>query len=362
MKKILIIEDNQLVREKVIKTLELAGYEVLVAENGKIGIEKARNENPDLVICSIIMPELDGYAVLRILNKNPNTSSIPFIFFTVKSEMSDLRKGMNLGADDYIIKPLEESDLLEAIETRLKISNDLNSKVKKNKDHFIKSNIKVSEGIQELIDLPKERKEKKFIKKEEIYREDDYANYLYYVTSGKVKCEKIDSYGKSFITKIYSKGDFFGYNSLLQGDYYRSSAVAMNNSCLSIIPKNVFLDLLEKNKKVSAKFIKMLSLSSLDNEKRLLQLAYSPVVERVSSELINITTNRDQKNSEIKCVDISREDFASIIGTAKESLIRELSELRKAGVIKIKGPKIFILNLDRLKATSKDFYNIAVKS
>lgn len=122
MKRILLIEDNPDVRENTAEILELAGYEVDTAENGKIGVSKANEKPFDLIICDIMMPELDGYGVLHILNKNPKTSATPFIFLTAKAERADFRKGMNMGADDYLTKPFEETDLLDAIELRLQKS------------------------------------------------------------------------------------------------------------------------------------------------------------------------------------------------------------------------------------------------
>ena len=120
MKKILLIEDNQEIRENIAEILALANYDVLEAEHGKAGIELAKIENPDLIICDIMMPQLDGYGVLHLLSKNPATSGIPFIFLTAKSEKQDFRKGMNLGADDYLIKPFDDLELLDAVEMRLK--------------------------------------------------------------------------------------------------------------------------------------------------------------------------------------------------------------------------------------------------
>src|ERR1041384_6762740 len=119
-KKILVIEDNPEVRENTSEILDLAGYNVVVAPNGKVGVELAQKENPDLIICDIMMPELDGYGVLHILNKKSETAGIPFIFLTAKTEKADIRKGMNLGADDYLTKPFDDTDLLNAVEARLR--------------------------------------------------------------------------------------------------------------------------------------------------------------------------------------------------------------------------------------------------
>ena len=119
-KKILLIEDNQEMRENTAEILELANYKVSTAANGKAGVEAALKEIPDLIVCDIMMPDLDGYGVLYLLGKNASTAGIPFIFLTAKAEKSDLRKGMSMGADDYITKPFEEMELLNAVDTRLK--------------------------------------------------------------------------------------------------------------------------------------------------------------------------------------------------------------------------------------------------
>ncbi|RYG47560.1 MAG: response regulator, partial [Chitinophagaceae bacterium] len=109
---ILLIEDNLEIRENTAEILELANYRVTTAENGKLGVEAALKEHPDLIICDVMMPVLDGYGVLHLLNKNAGLEGIPFIFLTAKSERSDLRKGMEMGADDYITKPFTDIELL----------------------------------------------------------------------------------------------------------------------------------------------------------------------------------------------------------------------------------------------------------
>src|ERR1700741_5449852 len=120
MKSILVIDDNKDIRENTAEILDLAGYKIFKAENGKKGVEQALKEKPDVIICDIMMPELDGYGVLHLLRKNPESQNIPFIFLTAKTERTDFRKGMEMGADDYVTKPFEDIELLNAIETRLK--------------------------------------------------------------------------------------------------------------------------------------------------------------------------------------------------------------------------------------------------
>ncbi len=120
MKKILLIEDNDNIRENTAEILELSNYKVIVAENGKTGVEMAIEHTPDLIICDIMMPVLDGYGVLHAIHRKEAIKNTPFIFLTAKTERSDLRKGMELGADDYITKPFSGAELLSAVESRFK--------------------------------------------------------------------------------------------------------------------------------------------------------------------------------------------------------------------------------------------------
>jgi DNA-binding NarL/FixJ family response regulator len=120
MKKILVIEDEPEMRRNLVTILRLEKYEPLSAENGRIGLELAIKEKPDLILCNVMMPELDGHGVLKSLRENSGTASIPFIFLTAKGEKIDQRNGMNLGADDYLTKPVAKAELLEAIVARLR--------------------------------------------------------------------------------------------------------------------------------------------------------------------------------------------------------------------------------------------------
>ncbi len=119
MNTILVIEDEPQVRENIQEILELSDFETLIAPNGQIGLEIAKAKQPDLIICDIMMPELDGYGVLSALRQDEATVNIPVIFLTAKAERSDFRQGMELGADDYLTKPFTPEELLGAIASRL---------------------------------------------------------------------------------------------------------------------------------------------------------------------------------------------------------------------------------------------------
>jgi DNA-binding NarL/FixJ family response regulator len=119
MTRILVIEDEPQMRRNLVTILRLEQFEPLAAEQGPAGVELARRERPDLVLCDVMMPDLDGYGVLKALHDDPATMNIPFIFLTARGERMDVRAGMNLGADDYLVKPVDKADLLRAIRTRL---------------------------------------------------------------------------------------------------------------------------------------------------------------------------------------------------------------------------------------------------
>jgi CRP/FNR family transcriptional regulator, polysaccharide utilization system transcription regulator len=347
MKKILLIEDNPEVRENTAEILELSNFDVITAPNGREGVKLAQEAMPDLIICDIMMPELDGYGVLHILGKNPATASIPFIFLTAKAEKSDFRKGMTLGADDYITKPFDEAELLNAVEIRLKKSEMLKSQYANNEEG-LNEFIRDARGLEELKKLSQERKKRAFKKKQVIFAENQYPQNLFYINSGKVKTYKSNEDGKDFITGLYGPGDFLGYVALLEETKYAESAEAIEETEVTLIPKEDFSALLHKNRDVAMKFIKLLSKNLKEQEENLLKLAYNSVRKRVADVLVNLYGNfktTDDKPVEIM---VPREDIARMAGTATESVIRVLSDFKDEKLIELKGRKITVLNYPKL--------------
>lgn len=347
MKKILIIEDNEDVRENITEILELANYEVLAAENGKVGVSYAQQHHPDLIICDIMMPELDGYGVLHILSKNPSTAPVPFIFLTAKAEKDDFRKGMNLGADDYLTKPFDDIELLDAVETRLK-KGEMFSKTFENNLDGLNQLMDTARGLEELKNLSKDRRVRQYKAKSNIYLEGDIANALYLVNKGQVKTYKTNSDGKDYIIGLYKTGDFIGYMALLEDSSHNESAMVLEDSEICIIPKDDFMTLVYNNRDVANRFIKMLSNNLIEKEEQLLALAYSSVRQRVAEALLMLDERMDE-NERKEGISITRENLAGIVGTAIESVIRTLSDFKEEKIIDIKGKKIKILNKDKLK-------------
>jgi CRP-like cAMP-binding protein/CheY-like chemotaxis protein len=346
-KKILIIEDDELLRENTAEILELANYEVVTAVNGKKGVEAARNTSPDVIICDIMMPELDGYGVIYLLSKDPATSGIPFIFLSAKSEKSDIRKGMALGADDYLTKPFEEMDLLAAIEGRLKRSEVLRQEyayTREGLDEFI-DNV---HQISALRDLYEDRTPRKFKKKEPVYHQGDIPHYLFFVNSGKVKTYQIHDDGKEYINELFHEGEFFGYLPIMEGRTYPDFAEAMEESEICRIPKEDFNSLLKKDRDVGNAFIKLLTNNLYEKEKKLLSLAYDTVRKRTANALLELATRFGHDEGEFS-MDISRTDLASMVGTASESVIRTLSDFKEEQLIKVKGKTIHLLDKQGLQ-------------
>lgn len=348
MKTILLIEDNTEVRENTAEILELANYKVYTAENGKVGVELAKKHIPDLIICDIMMPELDGYGVLHVLSKNRETAGIPFIFLTAKSEKEDFRKGMNLGADDYLTKPFDDLTLLDAIEIRLKKNDIIKAEFQKTLeglDDFLKN----AKGVEELNTLlSDERKVNSYPKKHTIFTEGSFPNFLYFIVKGKVKTFKTNNQGNEFITGLYSEGEFFGYIDLLQETDYSDSAVALENSEVCLIQKQDFFSLIYNNRDVANKFIKMLSDNIIEREERLLKLAYNSVRKRVAEALLMLQAKYQKDGDKTFSMAISREDLSGLVGASKETVIRTLTDFKDEKLIDIKGSNITISQPEKL--------------
>lgn len=348
MQTLLVIDDHDDIRENIAEILSLAGYNTLTAPNGKRGVEIALREKPDLIVCDIMMPELDGYGVLHLLRKNTDTEHIPFIFLTAKTERVDFRKGMEMGADDYITKPFDDIELLNAIEIRLKKAAILHRKYSPDEKGATEMiNDLRSSGLlhmqldnYEVLDLTR---------KTTLYAEGKRPKYLYYLKSGKIKAVRQHEDGKEYITNLYAPGDFMGYLPLLENKYYEDTAEVLEEAEVIQIPKDEFLQLVYNDMAIAGRFIKLIARNVQDKEERLLSLAYSSLRKRVAKALIDIHDKFNKDNGEQTSINISREDIAHYVGTATESLIRTLSDFKAEKLITIKEGKINISDINKLK-------------
>ena len=335
MKNVLIIEDNQDVRENMAEILELENYAVRTAEDGEKGIEIAKLLKPDIIICDIMMPKLNGYDVLLHLREDKTTARIPFVFLTAKTERIDVRKGMNLGADDYLTKPFEESELIAVIAARLQKYSFLKAEFSRDIEG-INQFFNEASLYESIENLSEDRVLVNFDKKEVIFLEGEAANTLYFIQKGAVKTTMSDASGKSLVTALFGAGQFVGQLSLLSDKgLYKDTAVAIEPTEVFEIPKADFVTLLFGDKLISNKFITMISNDLIDLQEQLVSMAFSSVRQRLAKVLLDLLNKENLYHSEKTGITISREDLASLIGTATVTAIRMLTNFKEERLLNI---------------------------
>lgn len=347
MKKILLIEDDTILRENTAEILELAGYNVIMAPDGSKGILAVKKHKPDAIVCDIMMPETDGYGVLDALSKDTNTQKIPFIFLTAKTERSDIRKGMELGADDYLTKPFEESELLGAIESRIAKMAILED-VALNTPDQPADPFGGPRNIHELKNyMDDEGSEYTFHSGASIYKEGDNSNMVYLVLEGIVKTHNLDEQGKELITGIFRPDDFFGITSFSRNMPYTEYATALEAAKLMGITKEQLKQLLMDNQDLAIDFMQYLSDNLTEAKEQLLQMAYGSVRRKTAATILKFAEKLPQSPS--GNIHILRSDLASVAGIATETLIRTLSNFKDEGLIAVENRDIRILDFPGLK-------------
>ena len=345
MKSVLLIEDDSALRENTAELLELSGYQVIAAPNGKIGIQKAIEHKPSIIVCDIMMPEVDGYGVLEALSHNEETKHIPFIFLSAKTEHKEIRRGMDLGADDYLTKPFEESELISAIESRIAKATLLSAMSQQGQPD------EKEEGLHDLNELKNFFDDNgevlEFKKGESIYEEGLHSNKVYLILKGIVKSHKMDENGKELITALYEPDEFLGFTSFDDNIPYQESATAVEDVELAAILKTDLREILGKSKDVTLELVNVLTENLSHIKKQLLQMAYSSVRKKTAQTILQFVKVMHKKPEE--GIKISRYDLANVAGIATESLIRTLSGFKKEGIIEIEGRNIKIIDLQALE-------------
>lgn len=344
-KKLLVVEDNEDIRENIVEILELAGYEVYGAPNGKEGIAKALEVSPDLILCDVMMPVLDGFGMLKIMQKNAALYDIPLIFLTAKTEKADVRKGMVLGADDYLTKPFDDTELLEVVELRLAKSARLRGQLGASTEETFASEHHALAILEELCENAEVRR---YSAKEEIFRREQQARWLYQVVEGQVKTFQENDYGKELTTRLFGPGEFFGYHPLILDSAHDNYGNALTDCSLRLIPKSEFRQKLFGSRDLASYFIKLFSAQATEEEEKLIEMAYDSVRRKVANALLVFATKQSPKGDQCTLT-LSRDELAALAGTAKETLIRTLSDLKSEGVIVVKGKSIEIPSLKALE-------------
>ena len=281
-----------------------------------------------------------------MIRNNPATEHIPFIFLTAKTERNDFRKGMEMGADDYITKPFDDIELLHAVETRFK-KQDIFQK----KYHLEEQGVSMlindlhSTGLLEF-DHQKYDTEQ-YSRKQLLYNEGKRPRFLFYIKSGKIKSYRVNEDGKEYITSFHSEGEYIGYLPLFENTNYTDTAEFLEDGEAVLIPKEEFLTKVFNDLKLSTKFIKLIAENLSEKEDRMLRLAYDSLRKRIAKALLDIQEKFDKDNLTM-AHSITREDFARYVGTATESLIRTLSDFKSEKLIEINDGKISILDKEKL--------------
>lgn len=296
-----------------------------------------------------MMPEIDGYGVLDALNKNDSTSHIPFIFLSAKTEHKEVRKGMDMGADDYLTKPFYEEELLSAIESRLAKSKIL-AGVKLSQNDETATD-KPEDDIRNLNELKNyfwdEGEVSKYKKGEHIYQRGDHSNYIFLILRGVVKTNSSDPNGKELITALYKSDDFLGFTSLEDNIPYKEDAIAVEETEVVRLTKSILKEILKKNQEITLDLMNLLSDNLAEIKKQLVEMAYSSVRKKTASTILQFVEIMDTSTQ--SSIRISRNDLATTAGIATESLIRTLSDFKRDNIIEIEGRDIRILDLERLQ-------------
>ncbi|PBQ30516.1 transcriptional regulator [Sphingobacteriaceae bacterium] len=344
VQKILIIDDNAEVLENTSELLQLAGYDTITSCNGKEGLEVIRTHKPDLILCDINMPVLDGYGVLQALQNIPSAATIPFVFLTSKAEMSDMRKAMDLGADDYLTKPYTGDGLLKIVSARIKKSSLLKKIMEESQEYTGSSNEQTDHHI-----LLENKPIKKIRKKGFVYSEGDSAGSLYFLKSGKLKIYKSNEYGKDYIIDLLKEGDFFGYTALLEDSEHKESVMAIENSEVVMVPKQDFLHYLYGDKAMSITFIKLLSKNLTVAEDKLIKLAYNSARKRVAEALLFFAGKFRADNKNEITFELNRENLSSLAGISPESVSRHLTDFKDEGLLESNGGAMKICDVKKLE-------------
>lgn len=333
MYKILLIVNDPEVRSSTFEILELACYQVMQALDGKSGVELALSEHPDIIISEIAMPGLDGFGVLHLLQSKPWFSKVLFILLCSVLDKKELRRAMEMGADDVIVKPFEGTELLSCIETRIrKLKGRQQTQVS---DHSNKLSLQSESDL--LAYLIQDRNIDRYNKKQLVVKEGERPTKVYYVVCGKARSFKTHPDGKDLVIDLYGPGDYIGLEDLLSGSNYSETVETLDYTELAIIPRKDFEEVIQSSTLASKKFIEKLIQRSARLQNRLLWLAYHSLRQKVAAAILQLKQKYNSAPNGTFEINLNRAAFASIAGTATESSIRTLGEFKSEQLIELEA-------------------------
>ena len=345
---ILIIEDNEEVRENLSEILELYGYRTTTAADGLAGAKRAIAEPPDLILCDVMMPELDGFGVLNLLSENPLTATIPFVFITARTETEDIRRGMNLGADDYITKPFYKDELLQVVRTRLRKAAGRQGGAPN--AQAAPARLSDPDRGRALLEqaFDEEGSQRSYDPGSTVVREGDYPHFVYRLRSGRVHLSRSHDYGRDYILTELGPDEWFGMPSVLeQSNFHFTARVATEPVVLQQLPRATFLELVRREHTVADTILQLMAGKLVHRSGQLVNQAYDSVRRRTALLLCDLYDRHPDEP-----LVLSREELAQMVGTTKETVIRTLSEFRRDGLLQVEGKRIRLIAPEVLRNLS----------
>lgn len=337
MKKILIIEDDAEFLKNTIEILQLSSYEVAGCKDGRSGIRKAGEWNPDLIICDIMIPNLDGFGVLQAIRNSEVLRSVLFIFMTGRPDQDFYRKGMELGADDFLTKPFSGTELIRAVETRFKRQEHLNPSernvsVKATSEDFytIQQNF-----INRFPEVPVR-------KGSPLFEAGQTPRFICFLRTGLIRRIKTDYAGKELTTTLHIAGDFIGVAEFLNGSVYQESAVALADSYINLISVSEFAVAIKEQPGLTGHILNQFAFHAGINQELLMNLAWQDMRGKVAFALVRLHSIAQEMGLPDQAIKQSRQVIASLAGVAKESAIRVIIEFIEDGFME-SGPDGFII-------------------
>ena len=334
---IVVIEDQDEVRENLMETLELEGYEVVGAADGHAGIRAVRERLPHLVLCDVMMPRLDGYGVLKLLRDDAATRHIPLIFLTARAEREDLRRGMNLGAADYITKPFFQDELLNVVAQRV-LPEGQRSEATPGANNGLAANSQP--GANDKVDAALEAlaatgRQREYRDRAPIYFRSDPARVVGRVLEGRIRLYRDTEFDKVLTVDVVGPGGWYGVDDLLAGGTHALSAAAHPRATVAVVEAADALDAFRRHPEllwwVSGQLAQDLALRA----EQLVQVAYFSVRKRVAEYLLRASGGQVAGGAHI---DLRREDIAEAVGSTPESVTRVLTEFRREGLVALPNP------------------------
>ena len=343
--KILLIANDPAVRAATCDILELANYQVFQAADGKSGVEQALSDIPDIIISEVGMPGLDGFGVLHLLQHKPWFGNVLFIMLCSSMNKTELRKAMEMGADDVIIKPFEGTELLSCLETRIR-KKEQGAKLRRDTELGTPL-IETEKELQEF--LVKDRNIDRYNRKQLVIREGDRPTKVFYIVVGKARSYKTHPDGKDLVIDLYGPGDYIGYADVLNDTNYSETVETLDYTELALIPRRDFEEVIRNNTIATRKFIQRVINRSSRMQNRLLWLAYHSLRQKVAAALLQLKEKYGCTPDGNFEINLNRTAFASIAGTATESSIRTLGEFKAERLIELEGDgTIRLLNEKKL--------------